>query len=98
MRTKFANLLKLALLIGAVMCCFSCQDRWQKLGYEDYTDYTQQDFSKLKSPVILIGKSESMGNYNITVKDSIGTIRAYGNRSFMANSIGESRTIGDTLK
>ena len=25
MRTKFANLLKPALLIGAVMCCFSCQ-------------------------------------------------------------------------
>ena len=24
MRTKFANLLKPALLIGAVMCCFSC--------------------------------------------------------------------------
>jgi lysyl-tRNA synthetase class I len=24
MRTKFANLLKPALLIGAVLCCFSC--------------------------------------------------------------------------
>jgi hypothetical protein len=27
MRTKFANLLKPALLIGAVMCCFSCTSR-----------------------------------------------------------------------
>jgi hypothetical protein len=26
MRTKFANLLKPALLIGAVMCCFSCNN------------------------------------------------------------------------
>jgi hypothetical protein len=98
MKIKFINLLKFTLFIGVVICCFSCQDRWEKMGYEDYTDYTQKDLSKLKSPVILVGKSESMGNYNITVKDSCGTIRAYGNQSFMANSIGECRSIGDTLK
>jgi hypothetical protein len=30
MRTKFSNLLKPALLIGAVMCCFSCNYKSQR--------------------------------------------------------------------
>jgi hypothetical protein len=36
MRTKFANLLKPALLIGAVMCCFSCV-------YDEKTEEIPQD-------------------------------------------------------
>jgi len=89
---------KLILILCIGICLISCKSKWEKIGYEDYTDFTEKDFSKLKSPVILIGKSESMGQYNIVVKDSCGTIRAYGNQSFMANGIGESRAIGDTLK
>lgn len=100
MRTKFANLLKPALLIGAVMCCFSCdfQSRWEKMGYANYTEYTVADFNKLKHPVILIGKTKDLGDYSIVVKDANDTIRYYGNVSKMASAFGYSHNVGDTIK
>lgn len=92
------KLLKPALLIGAVMCCFSCQSRWEKLGYNDYTEYTVAEFNKLKKPVILIAKTKDLGNYSIVVKDANDTIIYFGNVSTMASAFGYSYNVGDTLK
>ena len=98
MKRKFVKLLIIIIFINMIICCLSCLDKWQNMGYEDYTDYTQQDLSKLKSPVILIGKVKTLGLYSITVKDSAGVIRSYGNLSIVACTIGESKNIGDTIK
>ena len=85
MRTKFANLLKPALLIGAVMCCFSFQSC-----EKDSTKLT-----KLKSPVIIIGIGKN-GNC-VSVKDGNGVIEVYTD-SGLQISLGVSRNVGDTIK
>ncbi len=66
--------------------------------YASYTDYTVAQVNKMKSPVILIGKEKSLGCYGVSLKDSTGFLVYLGNMSSFANSIGESRKIGDTIK
>jgi hypothetical protein len=48
MRTKFANLLKSALLIGAVMCCFSCQ-KSKKVEIISEVIEKAEDYSRMPS-------------------------------------------------
>jgi len=86
-------ILGILLVIGLGSCGF---DSYK--GYESYDDYVIHDINTLKSPVILIGKSCSMSMWGITVKDGKDSIRHYGNASSLANNIGESRNIGDTIK
>lgn len=62
------------------------------------SDRADIEFSELKSPVILIGKAEDPFGWKITVKDSTGKVLSFGNMQIIANSIGPSRHIGDTLK
>ena len=66
--------------------------------FETYDEFVQYDINRLKKPVILIGKHESMGLYGIVIKDANDSIRTYGNVSSLANCIGESRQVGDTIK
>lgn len=89
---------KLLLFIIITSFFFSCTGGWEEKGYMNYSDYTQKEFSKLKSPVILIGIHKSWNKYSITIKDSAGTVHYYGNLSGLANTISASRQIGDTLK
>lgn len=62
------------------------------------SDRGDQEFSELKSPVILIGKAEDPFGWKITVKDSTGRVVSFGNLQIISSSIGASRHIGDTLK
>lgn len=55
-------------------------------------------FNSLPSPVILIGKAKSMGYIGITVKDGSGKITSFGNLIMLADNIGSTHNIGDTLR
>lgn len=84
------------LVLGiTILLLYSCGDNSQT---KSYSQQTVDSFNQLKSPVILIGKYESMNHFSIAVKDSLGKVEYYGNTSIFANTIGESRKIGDTLK
>ena len=85
MRTKLLNLLKPALLIAAVMCCFSFQSC-----EKDSTKLT-----KLKSPVVIIGIA--VGNGCVSVKDATGKIEVFTD-SGLQHSLCASRNVGDTIK
>lgn len=64
----------------------------------DYTTETVKQLNAMKSPVILIGKDMSFGCYSVTVRDGNGNIQCFGNISTLANCIGESNQVGDTIK
>jgi hypothetical protein len=100
MKTTLPNLLKYTLIITIIISFTSCEQKtkWEKMGYPSYTEYTVADFNTLKSPVILIGKVLNLGDYSIVVKDANGTVRYYGNMSYMASALGHSHNVGDTLK
>ena len=80
----------LSVTIFTVFTLLSCQTTWEKEGYATYTDYTIADINSLEPPVILIGKTVSMGLWGVTVRDNNNAVRTYGNRSTMANHIGET--------
>lgn len=65
---------------------------------KSYSEISQDQINALKSPVILIGKDKSFGCWGITVKDSTGYILHIGNMSSLANDIGATRAVGDTIK
>lgn len=75
---------------------FSCSPS-HKEKVKDYTEQTIREFNNLKPPIILIAKSKSMGLYGVTVKDATNKIYWIGNFSSLANHIGDSHEIGDTL-
>jgi len=66
--------------------------------FTSYDDFVVYDINRLKKPVILIGKSKTMGLYGIVLIDGNDSIRRYDNMSSLANAIGESRQVGDTIK
>lgn len=83
MRTKLSNLLKPALLIAAVMCCFlSCK--------KDSTILTE-----LKSPVIIIGINKGVAV--VSVIDANGRCEVFTD-SGLQYSLSASRQVGDTIK
>lgn len=63
-----------------------------------YTEQTQDQFNALKSPVVLIGKHKSFGDWGITVKDGRDSVLTIGNMSTLANDIGNYHNVGDTIK
>jgi len=81
-----------ALIVIALMLA-SCGKK--QLNIHDDADTR---LSRLKSPVILIGKYKSMGNWSSVVRDSTGKIESFGNLTILGQSLGESRNIGDTIK
>jgi hypothetical protein len=64
----------------------------------DYSKTSEKEINNLKSPVILIGKTEDLGQYSIAVRDSTNKILTIGNLSIVARIIGQSRKIGDTIR
>lgn len=66
--------------------------------YTNSADYYDAKLSSLKSPVVLIGKDKFYDCWGITVQDATGEILTIGNMISLANNIGASRMIGDTIK
>lgn len=66
--------------------------------YPNWELYYDKLLSDAKSPVILVGKDKSLGCYGITVKTGDGQFITIGNLVGTANTIGNSREIGDTIK
>lgn len=83
------------LIFFALILFASCGE--ESNTYADYTEKSESQINALTPPVILIAKSKSFGLYGITVIDSNGKLLTVGNVSSLANNIGESRSIGDTL-
>lgn len=92
------------LLFLLIVLFASCTEQRQPVGMLDGTVYYTWDtyydakLSKMKSPVVLIGKESNFGSWGVTVKDSTGEILSIGNLVSTANNIGNSRNIGDTIK
>lgn len=84
----------LILMLVLMLALVSCTEYTVK---EDYTEESVREFNYLKRPVVLIGKKKSFDLYNITVLDGDGKVYSIGNMSTLANTIGESRNVGDTL-
>jgi len=91
MKKLIRYLMLVVITIIFISCCGNTESD------ETYNEFVQKDINKLKLPIVLIGKGKSMGLYYIVIKDSTGSIRAYGNLSSIANAIGESRSVGDTI-
>lgn len=89
--------LSLSIIVGLLLMA-SCETRESGRFSAYASDRADQEFSELKSPVILIGKAEDSFGWKITVKDSTGKALSFGNLQIISNSIGPSRHIGDTLK
>ena len=96
------------------LCCFcfllfSCKEKINCDGkvFDNYDMYVDYSLNQLKSPVVLksirlsIDKrsgSEPDTLYSIIVKDSEKKIKYYNYNSDLANIIGESYNIGDTIR
>jgi hypothetical protein len=93
----FTVMLKIVLILAVVVFGYIIYDAMSHLPV-DYTTSSTEEFNKLKSPVIMIGKDEFAGMWDITVKDADNKVLHIGNMSGFANSIGASRMVGDTLK
>ena len=80
-----------------VLCfvLFSCEGGEPTISYSERT-VTQ--FNKLKPPVLLFSKSESMVGYGVQLMDGDGVLHYFGDMSSLANGIGDNYKIGDTLK
>lgn len=65
--------------------------------YSSYTDYTEEQVNALKKPIVLVGKSQFFGLWGVTLQDSTGKIITLGDLSSLANHIGNSRSVGDTI-
>lgn len=67
---------------------------------QEYNQSYLDSFNTLKSPVVLIGKSKTAYDkyYGVSVKDSTGKVLSINWQSDLANDIGASRNIGDTIK
>jgi len=63
----------------------------------NYTTYTVAVMNELNPPIVLIGKSSSLGSYGITLKDGNDSIVTFGNMSTLANNIGDGYNVGDTI-
>lgn len=66
--------------------------------YMTSTTYHDAKFTSLKSPVLLIGKAQVLDSWTITVQDANGEIITFGFNITLANNIGASRSVGDTIK
>lgn len=83
--------MKKILLVIAVLSLYSCDN-------VTYDDKINKQFNELKSPVILLAKRETAYGWQITVIDSTKNIQTFEYVSILANTIGVSKSVGDTLK
>ena len=96
-------LIVIVLAFIVVMCWLLTIDyRKQEDSITEKERYEKQSiprFNTLKRPVILIGKTK-IGDryYDIVVKDSNSIFETFTSDCTLANSIGSSKNVGDTLK
>jgi len=88
---------KLSYALYTLLCfvLFSCEGGEPTISY---SERTVKQFNKLKPPVVLFSKSESMVGYGVQLMDGDGVLHYFGNMSSLANGIGDNYKIGDTLK
>lgn len=91
----FSIILLLIICIVLVVLCFSCT---KIEANENYNDKCDKILSSMKSPVIIIGINETWAGFSVSLKDSSGQIVSFGNMSMLANTLGKSHQIGDTIK
>jgi len=89
--------MKYLIILVSTLLFTSCNPDSYK-GYDNYTLYTEHVLNTLKQPVILIAKDKSMGCYGIVVKDANDSVVIFGNMSSLADRIGASMSIGDTIR
>lgn len=63
----------------------------------DVSPFSVQNFYKLKQPIIVVAKSDSI-HKSIVLRDSAGTVYSSHGGYYHAKAIWNSYTIGDTLK
>ena len=79
--------MKILFIISLSICLFSCKGTYDK------------EFNQLKRPVVLVGKSKQSNNtWAIVVRDGNGNVKSFSDLSILANCIGNSHEVGDTLK
>jgi len=86
--------MKRLILLFVILLEISCglpDTRQSAINTED------EQLNNLTPPVILIGKSESMGCIGITVRDKTGKIFTIGNLNPTANNIGSVSKVGDII-
>lgn len=65
---------------------------------KSYSEITVEKFNRMKSPVILLTKTDSWAGYGVTMTDGDDEVHYFGNMSSFANGIGQNYKVGDTLK
>ena len=68
-----------------------------KTNYLESKPSTEEQISKMKSPVVLIGKRHYDSGWSITLRDSLGTMITVSGSNF-ANNIGSSQNINERIK
>ena len=94
-------LIPLALIVSVFIISVFNSEYKDSVPEKSYTDQTVETLNNLKSPVVLVAKSKSdlvTAMYSVTLKDANDSIVYFGNLSGLANSIGASKQIGDTIK
>jgi endo-1,4-beta-D-glucanase Y len=92
---------KQILLTMLSITILSCEDKTiqeQSVENKNYTEESTNKLNSLKSPVVIIGINKTWCCYGITVVDSVGYILDISANSNLANSIGQSRKVGDTIR
>lgn len=92
---KLKSITRYALYMVLFFVLFSCDTGEPTISY---TEKTVSQFNKLKSPVTLFAKEDSMVGYDVQLMDGDNVLHYFGNMSGLANSIGSNYKIGDTLK
>jgi hypothetical protein len=96
--------MKLFIFIFGIFLFTSCEEPKRIVGkidgveYYDWSSYYDVKLSKLKPPVILIGKDKTFDHWGVTLKDANGEILTIGNLVSTANNIGASNEVGDVIK
>lgn len=90
------------LLIIGIVSCSDDKIVYNGITFNNYDEYTEYSLNNLKSPVILIGVDErvidNIKYYTVYVKDNDSNIRSFSWKSNIANWIGGTYSLGDTIR
>jgi len=93
-------ILGILLVIGLVSC--DSKVIYDGKTFSNYSMYVDYSINTLKHPVILIGIDKYVGQretyYGILVKDSNNVIKYYNSNSNLANIVGETYKLRDTIR
>lgn len=65
---------------------------------ETYSEKCDKALTAMPSPVVILGIHDTWAGYSVTLMDGSGHVETFGDMSTIANTIGQSRHIGDTIK